>query len=33
LGFERAYLHNVARPHTERFIDMCGQRLLPEFQP
>jgi probable non-F420 flavinoid oxidoreductase len=32
LGFERAYLHNVARSHAERFIDACGEHLLPEFQ-
>jgi probable non-F420 flavinoid oxidoreductase len=29
LGFERLYLHNVAREHQERFIDACGTRLLP----
>jgi len=31
LGFERIFLHNVAREHQERFIDACGTRLLPEF--
>jgi probable non-F420 flavinoid oxidoreductase len=31
LGFERIFLHNVAREHQERFIDACGSRLLPEF--
>ncbi|HVL69811.1 MAG TPA: TIGR03885 family FMN-dependent LLM class oxidoreductase [Vicinamibacterales bacterium] len=29
LGFERLYLHNVARAHQERFIDLCATRLLP----
>lgn len=29
MGFERIYLHNVAREHQERFIDVCGARLLP----
>jgi coenzyme F420-dependent glucose-6-phosphate dehydrogenase len=29
LGFERIYLHNVARAHQERFIDACGSHLLP----
>ena len=29
MGFERIYLHNVARDHQERFIDACGERLLP----
>jgi coenzyme F420-dependent glucose-6-phosphate dehydrogenase len=29
LGFERIFLHNVAREHQERFIDACGTRLLP----
>jgi probable non-F420 flavinoid oxidoreductase len=31
MGFERIYLHNVARDHQERFIDACGERLLPAF--
>lgn len=30
MGFERIYLHNVARDHQERFIAACGERLLPE---
>ena len=29
MGFERIYLHNVARAHQDRFIDLCGRRLLP----
>lgn len=29
MGFSRLYLHNVAREHQERFIDLCGTRLLP----
>jgi probable non-F420 flavinoid oxidoreductase len=33
LGFERLYLHNVARAHQTRFIDACGERLLPAFSP
>ena len=28
-GFERIYLHNVARLHQERFIEACGTRLIP----
>lgn len=31
LGFDRIYLHNVARGHQERFIAACGERLLPEL--
>ena len=31
LGFERIYLHNVARDHQERFIDACARHLLPAF--
>jgi probable non-F420 flavinoid oxidoreductase len=31
LGFERIYLHNVARAHQRAFIDACGDRLLPAF--
>ncbi len=31
LGFDRIYLHNVARDHQERFIEQCGARLLPSF--
>jgi probable non-F420 flavinoid oxidoreductase len=29
LGFERIYLHNVARAHQALFIDACGSHLLP----
>jgi alkanesulfonate monooxygenase SsuD/methylene tetrahydromethanopterin reductase-like flavin-dependent oxidoreductase (luciferase family) len=29
MGFDRIYLHNVARDHQERFIEACGTRLLP----
>jgi probable non-F420 flavinoid oxidoreductase len=29
LGFQRIYLHNVARDHQERFIEACAARLLP----
>jgi probable non-F420 flavinoid oxidoreductase len=32
MGFERIYLHNVAREHQEQFIDMCATRLLPSFE-
>jgi G6PDH family F420-dependent oxidoreductase len=28
LGFDRIYLHNVARAHQVAFIDACGTRLL-----
>jgi G6PDH family F420-dependent oxidoreductase len=31
LGFERIYLHNVARDHQERFIDACAEQLIPSF--
>lgn len=31
LGYDCIYLHNVARDHQERFIDVCGTRLLPAF--
>ena len=31
LGFERIYLHNVARNHQERFNEQCAARLLPAF--
>jgi hypothetical protein len=33
MGFQRIYLHNVARDHQERFIDACGTQLLPAFEP
>ena len=29
MGFDRIYLHNVARDHQERFLTACGERLLP----
>ena len=29
MGFERLYLHNVARDHQARFIDLCGSRIIP----
>ena len=29
MGFDRIYLHNLARDHQERFIEACGTRLLP----
>jgi probable non-F420 flavinoid oxidoreductase len=32
LGFERIYLHNVARDHQEWFIDVFGEEVLPEFE-
>ena len=32
LGFDRIYLHNVARDHQERFIDACGEVLLPAWR-
>jgi coenzyme F420-dependent glucose-6-phosphate dehydrogenase len=31
LGFERIYLHNVARDHQERFIDACAHQVIPAF--
>jgi coenzyme F420-dependent glucose-6-phosphate dehydrogenase len=31
LGFDRIYLHNVARAHQVRFIEACGTHLLPAF--
>jgi coenzyme F420-dependent glucose-6-phosphate dehydrogenase len=31
LGFDRIYLHNVARAHQVHFIDACGTHLLPAF--
>lgn len=33
LGFDRIYLHNVAREHQERFLAACAERLLPAFEP
>jgi coenzyme F420-dependent glucose-6-phosphate dehydrogenase len=32
LGFERIYLHNVAREHQERFIEACAEQVIPVFQ-
>ena len=29
MGFERVYVHNVARDHLERFIEVWGERVLP----
>ena len=29
MGFSRLYLHNVARAHQERFIEVCGARVIP----
>jgi probable non-F420 flavinoid oxidoreductase len=29
LGFDRIYLHNVARSHQEAFLDACGTQLIP----
>ena len=31
LGFERIYLHNVAIEHQERFIDVCGEWVIPSL--
>ena len=31
MGFDRIFLHQVARAHQERFITACGERLLPSF--
>lgn len=31
LGFQRIYLHNVARDHQERFIEACAERVIPVF--
>jgi probable non-F420 flavinoid oxidoreductase len=31
MGFDRLYLHNVARQHEERFIDACAAHVLPHF--
>jgi probable non-F420 flavinoid oxidoreductase len=32
MGFERIYLHNVARDHQRRFLDACADRLLPALE-
>jgi hypothetical protein len=31
MGFERIYVHNVARDHQERFIDEVGERVLSSW--
>jgi coenzyme F420-dependent glucose-6-phosphate dehydrogenase len=31
LGFDRLYLHNVARAHQDAFIEMCATRLIPSL--
>ena len=31
MGFERLYVHNVAREHLERFIAVWAERVLPAF--
>jgi probable non-F420 flavinoid oxidoreductase len=31
MGFERIYVHNVARDHLERFLDAWAERVLPSF--
>jgi probable non-F420 flavinoid oxidoreductase len=31
LGYERIYVHNVARAFEEAFLDACGSRLVPAF--
>jgi coenzyme F420-dependent glucose-6-phosphate dehydrogenase len=33
LGFERVYLHNVARDHQPAFIEACGTHLVPSLAP
>ena len=33
LGFDRLYLHNVARDHQDRFIGEWGEHVLPRFRP
>ena len=32
MGFERLYLHNVARDHQERFIEACAERVIPALR-
>jgi len=32
LGFERIYLHSVARDHQERFIAACAEQVIPSFR-
>ena len=31
LGFERIYVHNVARAYQDQFIDRCAEQILPAF--
>jgi coenzyme F420-dependent glucose-6-phosphate dehydrogenase len=33
MGFERIYLHNVARNYQERFIEACAEHVIPSFNP
>ena len=33
LGFDRIYVHNVARDHQERFIEQWAEHVLPRFRP
>jgi coenzyme F420-dependent glucose-6-phosphate dehydrogenase len=33
MGFDRLYVHNVARDHQERFISDWGEHVLPRFRP
>jgi alkanesulfonate monooxygenase SsuD/methylene tetrahydromethanopterin reductase-like flavin-dependent oxidoreductase (luciferase family) len=31
MGFERIYMHNVARDYQEHFIEACANHLIPSF--
>jgi coenzyme F420-dependent glucose-6-phosphate dehydrogenase len=33
LGFDRIYLHNVARNDQEHFIEACAEHVIPSFTP
>lgn len=33
MGFDRLYVHNVARDHQERFIEAWAEHVLPRFRP
>ena len=33
MGFERIYLHNVARDHQELFVRACAEQALPSMAP
>jgi coenzyme F420-dependent glucose-6-phosphate dehydrogenase len=33
MGFDRVYVHNVARDHQERFIEAWAEKVLPRFRP